>query len=143
MLPAFFHTWTTLFAYTIDNTFLQIRLLCFRIGALLFCSVPFILWHEFSTAKSCNSRGAKCMDRTARCTHKVSAMWSACLCKERETDTVVVTPECEWVVLQNCYWYSVVIMIILKLIFTGTPPIYRKPRQTENKFRNGVISHVK
>jgi hypothetical protein len=23
------------------------------------------------------------------------------------------------------------------------PPIYRKPGQTENKFRNGVISHVK
>jgi len=23
------------------------------------------------------------------------------------------------------------------------PPIYRKPGQTENKFRNGIISHVK
>jgi len=101
--------------------FFRIRLLRFRTGALLFCPVPFILWHEFSAAKSCNSCGAKYMDRTARCTHKMSAMWSAYHCKERETDTVHVTLEREWAGLQNCYWHCVIIItiIIIKLIFTG------------------------
>ena len=125
MLPAFLHMWMTFFfvACTSDNAFFffRIRLLRFRTGALLFCPVPFILWHEFSAAKSCNSCGAKYMDRTARCTHKMSAMWSAYHCKERETDTVHVTLEREWAGLQNCYWHCVIIItiIIIKLIFTG------------------------
>ena len=32
---------------------------------------------------------------------------------------------------------------ISKTCLKRTPYIYRKPGQTENKFRNGVISHVK
>jgi len=36
---------------------------------------------------------------------------------------------------------------IYKMLYSETcltgPPIYRKPGQTENKFRNGVISYVK